>query len=269
MITKQRKEAKMIINNFKINTGDQNSGTIYRPDSIKNNIPMIIYCHWWGGNRTLNPSTNKLCEKAVELGIGMITFDFFGCGETGGDYSQMTYGRWKENLSNIFSWVLNQEWVDKEKVGCFCISSGTIAALRFAQEDERIAFIISIATCLSLNIIMPNGPGKLFIDNFDLLMDNGTVNFAGIEFGIDFYKDCIGKAPIYRLSELKCPVFFLQGQLDNIYRRTDAWIGFEIMKKNNLPVKYMELDGGDHGLDSVPERCAAESIKWLKEIGII
>lgn len=58
-------------------------------------MPVIIYCHGWKGRRNLWTPTERLCEIALINNMALVTFDFFGCGETGGgNYERMTYRRW-------------------------------------------------------------------------------------------------------------------------------------------------------------------------------
>lgn len=252
---------------FTINSGDKNKGTVYLPNQNSTNQPTIVYCHGWKGDRQLEPSAKVLCEQAMLHNIAFVTFDFFGCGETGGDYRNMTYKRWQNNLSDIIDWIQHQTWANPNKIGCFAISSGSTAALRLAQEDSCIQFIISVATCISTHIGMDvGGPGKQLVDYLEDLVAGKSAKLFGIDFGLDFYLDAVGNAPIHKMQEIKCPVYFLQGAADNIFRRTDARIGHEIMSKNNLPSHYYEISGGNHSLNNVPDECAFEVIKWLKGI---
>lgn len=254
---------------FRIDKGDKNTGTVYLPNESAKKLPVIIYCHGLGSDRQLNPSTKALFDKVLS-GAAIVTFDFYGGGETGGDFRQMTYTRWKNNLADILDWVYEQNWANKNKIGCFAFSSGTTAALRLAQEDNRLSFVISIATCISTNIGMgKGGPCKLLVDNLEGLLTGNTVEIFGVDYGIDYYIDTISNAPIYNMSKIKCPVYFLQGGSDNIYRRTDAKIGYELMQKNNLLSSYHEITNGNHELDNYPGECADKAINWLCEVGIL
>lgn len=254
---------------FRLEVGDHNVGTVYRPDASAGPLPVVIYCHGWASNRSLTGAAQSLCNALLESHAAMVTFDFFGCGETGGPYAEMSYGRWASNLNDVFQWLSSQDWVDPHKVGCFSVSSGTTAALRHAESSKEPAFVVSVATCLGLFISMPNCPARLLAENFEQLATGGTADLYGVPFGLDFYKDFLGQAPVYNLQAITCPVFFLQGAADNIWRRADAWIGYEVMQKHGLRSKYLELEGGDHSLSTVADRSTEEIMKWLKEITIL
>jgi pimeloyl-ACP methyl ester carboxylesterase len=250
--------------NFKVDIGDQNVGTVYLPNDNSKNIPVVIYCHGWGGNRNLWHPTEKLCEMAINNNIAIVTFDFYGCGETGGDYSKMTYSRWKNNLSDIVSWVSSQPFADKSKIGCYAFSSGSTAALRFASEDSRLAFIISVGTCISAHIGMGGGgPAKLLADNFESLLSGGTTKIFGIDFVIEFFTDTVSKAPIHTLLQIKCPVLFLQGTADNTFRIADAKMAYQLMMYENLPVTHIEITDGKHELDNVANEAMQIVFHWL------
>ena len=245
---------------FKLETGDQNSGTVYLPNESSTNIPVIIYCHGWKGGRKLWLPTEKLCETAINNNMALVTFDFFGCGETGGDYGQMTYRRWKENLSDVIDFIENQPFANKTKIGCYAFSSGSTAALRLAAEDERISFIVSVGTCISTHIFMNSGsPAKWLSDNIENLINGGLV----YDFGIDFCRDTVSNAPIHTMKSIKCPVLFLQGTADNPYRIADARMGYEIMSRNGLNASHVEIEDGNHELENVIDEAMRYMFDWL------
>jgi pimeloyl-ACP methyl ester carboxylesterase len=253
--------------NFKLESGDLNTGTVYLPNETTLNAPVIVYCHGWGGNRQIGSPIDKLCERAMKENICIVTFDFFGCGETGGDYSYMTYTRWMKNLSDVLSWVASQPFSNENKIGFFAISSGTTAALKLAAVDTRPAFIISIATCISTHFGMnTGGPSKLLAENLEKLTSGGTATIFGVDFGIDFYIDTVKNAPIYSMGKIKCPVLFLQGTADNTFRCADAKIAHDLMKYDNLNSTYIEIKDGNHSLDNMADIAIENTFNWIMPI---
>jgi len=255
---------------FRLETGDRNAGTVYLPDNPSRPLPVVIHCHGWGGSIRRSPIEPivSLSKALPTLPAALVDFDFFGCGETGGDYSEMTYGRWEQNLRDITAWVAGQEWADPKKIGGFGISSGTTPLLRYAEQADDLAFVISTASCLGLFMNMPNSPARVLVENQATLLAGGTAEVFGQPFPLEFFLDYVGKAPVYHLAEMRCPVLFLQGKQDNIWRRADAWIGYQSLLAKGLPVKYVEIEGGDHGLSLVPDIVVNEIIAWLGEIGL-
>jgi len=251
---------------FKLDTGDKNVGTVYLPHKDATDIPVIIYCHGWGGNRGLRPSAKGFCDRAIEENIAFVAFDFFGCGDTGGDYGYMTYARWKENLSDVVDWVAEQPFSAKNKIGCFAISSGTTAALRLAAENCKLSFIISVATCASAYFNMQaGGPAKILVDNLGSLVVGGTAKIFDIDFGLEFFVDTISNAPIHSVGRIQCPVLFLQGTADNAYRNADAKMAHDTMMCSDPGSKtvFAPIEGGDHSLDNAVDEAVNVAYEWL------
>lgn len=248
--------------NFKLDTGDKNAGTVYLPSQQCGKLPVLIYCHGWGGNCSLPSVINCLLEKEIAI----VAFDFYGGGDTGGDYTHMTYKRWEENLSDILTWVSEQPFADCKHIGCYAFSSGSTAALRLAAEDERIKFIVSVGTCISAHIFMKTGgPAKWLADNLHLLVSGGSYK----DFGLDFFVDTISNAPIHTVNNIKCPALLLQGTADNPYRCADAKMAYDLMRFENSPVTHIEIENGNHGLDNVADKAGSILLNWLAEIDVL
>lgn len=254
---------------FQLNKNDRNTGWYYLPDTFDRPIPVIVYCHGWGGSRNISDSVRPLRKVALSYGIAFVSFDFFSCG-TMKDRKFTTYERWVQNLSDIFDWLEQQEWADTDKIGCFAHSSGTTAAFRFTAQDCRPAFLISVASCITPQIDMERGGVcKVLAQQTEALVNGGTAEMFDQKFPLSFFQDTIINAPMFCLNQIKCPVFFLQGGSDNPYRRADAFLGYLLMNKSGITAKYLELSGGDHCLNGVEKQYCSEVINWLKEIQIL
>ena len=234
---------------FTLPDGDQNAGDVYLPHESAVCAPVLVYCHGWGGGKTLSAPMDGIVTRALQEGMAVVAFDFFGSGETGGDMRDMTYTRWKENLRAVWNWTAQQSFADPARIGCYAFSSGSTAALRLAAETEGFAFLISVGTCITANIAMNNGgPAKLLVENLPHLQSGGTVPVLGVDFGLAFYLDTVQHAPVHTIKNVKCPVLFLQGTNDNIYRITDARMAHHILRENGRPSMHIEIEGGSHSL---------------------
>jgi pimeloyl-ACP methyl ester carboxylesterase len=79
-----------------------------------------------------------------------------------------------------------------------------------------------------------------------------------------FFRDFVAHAPIYDVHEIACPVLFLQGTEDNPFRRSDAWLGYQLRLGAGVPVTHVEIEGGDHGLGSRATESTAVAVSWLR-----
>jgi acetyl esterase/lipase len=255
----------MIEKPFRLDTGDHNAGVAYVPAEDSRKRPVLVYCHGWGGNHHLSPPLVHFRDKMVPNGWAVVSFSFYGCGETGGDPSETSYGRWASNLRDILAWVRMQPWANPARVGCWGVSSGTNPCMRVASEDNNPAFVISTATFITyLGYSLLTLAG-----NIESLCNGGRAETLGVNVPLSFYLDMIRNAPVHRLDKVRCPVFFLTGENDNPFRKADALIGYEQMVNSGLPARQCCMPGGDHGLETVAEAASEKVIEWLKEIRMI
>ena len=212
-------------------------------------------------------SRAQMTPRASATGIALVTFDFYGCGDTGGDFSQMTNARWKDNLSDIISWVQTQSFSNNEKIGCYAFSAGTAPALRLAAEDQRLAYVISVGTCISTHYSMRNGgPAKVMVDNLDKLLAGGTAKIFGYKLKLNFFTDAISNAPIHMMKKIKCPTLFLQGTADDVFRCADAKMAYDLIMTGTPHEKtaYIPLEDAVHTLDNKIDKAMETVFNWLK-----
>ena len=204
----------------------------------------------------------------------MVTFDFYGWGDTGGDLNAWTYGRFAANLADVCTYISARERAAAERISGLGVSAGSTAVLRCAIEARKLAAGICVATYLGHHTL-PIGPAKLLVDNIETLIAGGTVAVRGStgttvsQLGLGFFKDAIGGAPIYRLHEVTCPVLFLQGGADNAFRRSDARLGYELLRSYDLPAAHVEIEAGDHILGNVPSEATTAVLAWLREVAFL
>ena len=257
---------------FRLASGDKNVGEVYLPNEPVGKLPVFIRCHG-GGNGCdswLNDAGVAMRDRALAENMAFVTFDCFAAGKTGGDYGKMTYARWVQNLSDVIDWVAAQDFADPERICMIGYSCGSTVALRAAAQDSRIKAVCSIATCATVHIGMwgQGGAAKCFVDNLDALQAGKRVALFGVEFEQAFFIDDISNAPVHALLEEKvtCPVLFLQGLKDNVFRCSDARLAYDIMQRAGLPGKLIEYPEGGHGLSEVAEQVTNDLFSWLSEI---
>lgn len=66
--------------------------------------PMVIFSHGFGGDMTFH-LFEPLIQKLNHAGIGVVRFDFNGCGESDGKFEDMTVLNEIEDLLNVIAYV--------------------------------------------------------------------------------------------------------------------------------------------------------------------
>jgi dipeptidyl aminopeptidase/acylaminoacyl peptidase len=216
--------------------------------------------------------TAELCQLLTDAEAAVVvTFDFYGWGLTGGNPDDWSYGRWAASLSHVIANIGAEPWADNRRVAAVGISAGSTALLRHAIERDSMAAGICVATFpghfLSTSEGAASGPAKMLADHLDALMAGQQIEIEGLGLvGSAFLMDAVAGAPIYRLQEVSCPILFLQGGADNIFRRTDARLGYDLLRSFGMPAGYQEISGGYHTLSNVARQGADAVLAWLREI---
>ena len=261
----------MIKKFFRLKNGDKNFCRLYLPYKGAKNIPVIIYCHGWtkpilGGGRIYGGAPKQVRDEAIKNGMVFISFDQFGEYRTWGDNRYFTHARWGEGVNDVFVYIVQSGLSQKGLIGCFGISSGTTAAFRMEQKYQKLAFIVSVATAISNNIINPGGPRQFYLDNKEILDNGGLVKYCGKKISKLFFEDDDKNLCIEHMDKVKCPTLFLQGDKDNSRRKQDALDGFDALKSYGVPTEYLLVEGGGHGLEERAELCAQKTVEFVKKI---
>jgi len=260
---------------FRLTTGDQNYGEVYLPDKFSGKLPVMIHCHGggMGAHGRLHGSRMLMAEMGLMRGMASAMFDCFAAGETGGDYGEMTYARWVQNLRDVIDYLATLDYIDPARICVVGYSCGSTVALRAAAEyGEKLRCVCCIAACATVHIGMwgQGGAAKCFVDNLEALLAGERRVLFGVEFDKEFFIDDISNAPVHALHEGKitCPVLFLQGLQDNAYRVSDARLSYDLMRRKGLPGTLIEYPEGGHGLDEdgVAEQAVADFYAWLNDI---
>ena len=117
-----------------------------------------------------------------------------------------------KDTADVYRYVTTLPEVDPSHVGLVGISSGSEAALRCAIDYATPAFVVSIATCASPNY--GNWPAEILCRDLEALQRGETRDCCGLQFKLSFFLDAVGRAPIYSIHKIECPVFFLQGSVE-------------------------------------------------------
>lgn len=125
----EEKDVKIQGNGYKI------SGTIIKPKRNEK-APAVIFYHGM-----ISQSKPRHLERALKLskeGIGALVFDLRGCGESEGKLGTLSLKDFLEDSLLAFDFLLNQDFVDKERIGiCGHSFGGGNAALVSAERNVK------------------------------------------------------------------------------------------------------------------------------------
>ncbi len=121
----------------------------------------------------MNKSRKMFTELAKRMslqGVDVLLFDFYGTGDSEGDFSQATIALWRENVSTCYQWLKQQG--DVENIDIVALRAGSLLAIDFVSSSSQL-------NINKLILWQPVFNGKQFIGQFFRLrlaasmMENG------------------------------------------------------------------------------------------------
>ena len=80
-------------------------------------FPTVCFYHGFCVDRIGLMRLHELfARKCVGNGIACVKFDFYGCGESDGDFSEMRYLDEIEQAKAIYNWTKEQSWCDSDNL---------------------------------------------------------------------------------------------------------------------------------------------------------
>ncbi|MGD8399639.1 MAG: alpha/beta fold hydrolase [Bacillota bacterium] len=117
-------------------------GCVRVPDS-GGRFPTVCFYHGFTVDKVGMMRLHELfARKCVQNGIACVRFDFYGCGESDGDFNEMTVTDEIEQAMAIYNWVQEQDFTDPEHVyPCGHSLGGVIAAVVAAKVQPKGAIL--------------------------------------------------------------------------------------------------------------------------------
>lgn len=104
--------------------------------------PALIMCHGFTGNKV---EAHRLFVRAARefcrRGLLVVRFDFWGSGESEGEFHEMTLSSEVEDLGSVLDYVVGRRDVDAGRIGVLGLSMGGAVSLIRASRDPRIRFV--------------------------------------------------------------------------------------------------------------------------------
>jgi uncharacterized protein len=120
-------------------------GMIHRPTVAtgRKGFPGVIFFHGFTGDRMESHWLFVKCARALaRAGIASLRFDFFGSGESEGEFRQVTLqGEISDALAAV-QYFRRQGGIDRERLGLLGLSMGGAVAATVAAEAEAKALVL-------------------------------------------------------------------------------------------------------------------------------
>jgi uncharacterized protein len=128
-------------------------GVLHHGIGEETSRPCLIACHGFVGTK-FGGSRRFLVDfarYAVEHNFSVFRFDFAGCGDSEGEFVDLTLNTELEDLQAAVDAVSEMEGIDPTKIGIFGQCLGAVTAIRAGYRDERIYKVVAWAPFVDFN----------------------------------------------------------------------------------------------------------------------
>ncbi|MEW6662933.1 MAG: alpha/beta hydrolase [Bacillota bacterium] len=219
---------------------------------------VVIIAHGFTGSKEGGGRAVAMAENLGSLGYGALLFDFAGCGESEGEFKDVSLTNHIADLRAVFDYGRSIGFPTIILVGR---SFGGDGALCFAAMEKEVAGVCAWAT--------PANPWQLFNHLFqkarrlpggilELAGDKGQVLHLREEFLADLAKYDIKQAAA-RIGPR--PLLILHGDRDELVPVTDA---HSLAEAAFEPKHLIVVPGGDHQFSGHYQEAYLAVADWLK-----
>lgn len=220
--------------------------------------PMVILSHGFGGDMTFHlwePITRILNEK----GIGVLRYDFNGCGKSDGEFQDMTVPNEIEDLLCIISYVRSLPVT--ESISLVGHSQGGVVTSMVSGDcgDTQIKceVLLSAAAVLREDALRGMTQGAKF-DPWHLDQPYYVLP-RGLKLGRDYIQTAM-TLPIYETaSKYKGKALVINGMADQVVPYTYAQLYNKVLSDSQLIL----IPGEDHSYTIAPEYAVSIVTDWL------
>jgi len=223
----------------------------------KEKYPTVLLVHGFGVTKEESGMFDNLAKNLSESGFLVYRFDFSGCGESRGDYSETSLSKLKSDLSKILEFVKSQPRVDTSKIGILGQSFGTATTITLEPKAKCLVMMGSVAHPEETLI-------KLFGDGYNpdgistRVKSDGTITKVKPQFWEDFKNHNL----LESIKKIHSPILFIHGEKDDKVPLSEMGAYFN---NANEPKEKIIIGGADHGLRPHRDEMYKVVVDWFRK----
>lgn len=218
--------------------------------SPKRPVPAVVFCHGFTGNKVeAHRIFVKLARDLEKHRIASLRFDFRGCGDSSGYFSDMSVLGEVEDAGNAVNFVCQQAGIDRNRIGIIGFSLGAIPASYVAGSDRRIKALALWAPAADL---MEEAEQMKAQKELRLIKRLSAIDYYGLLIGKKFVREIPRIDPLSAIKKYKGPTIIIQGTNDESVPLSHSLRYYELLKNKKCYVERYLIEGADHTFDSYP-----------------
>ena len=208
--------------------------------------PGVVIMHGFTGQRLESGFLFRALSRALEsAGVASLRFDFYGSGESDGDFVEMTASTERADALAALDFFRSHEAIDTERVGMLGLSFGgfmTACTVGERPGEVKAAVLWSAAG----DSIKRRGE-NLGQEAKRSLEERGWVDQNGLQLGRAFFDDIGQHDPYAEIARYAGPVLVIHGTEDEAVplEHAEKYVGVLEARSHGL-TDHLFLQGADH-----------------------
>ena len=188
-------------------------GMIHRPTQATGPAPTVVLLHGFTGQHVENDMLYvQFARRLAQAGYVALRFDFYGSGDSEGEFDQWTIHTEVADAAAAVEWVGQQSGVDPNRIGVLGLSLGGCVTALLAGQDPRVKAAV-----------FWNAVGEPQRHFHEIAMDGPSAGITGgLCVGPDFLPTLYACDPVAVLRNYTGPGLVIQSTADPIISLEEA-----------------------------------------------
>jgi uncharacterized protein (TIGR00725 family) len=244
---------------FRNERGKQLIGIFHLPKREK--PPLVIICHGFDGTKT-DKKYIRVARALQKEGIAVFRFDFEGCGDSEGNFEEMTIEKEVSDLNSALKAILKEGDLDSKRIALIGGSLGSVVSVLFLKNFKApIKALVFWSQAFNQRDLFEVWHKKEEIRKWQR---EGFLIKGDKKIGLEYLKENIEKDYSSLLAEISdVPILLVQGEKDE-----DVPLEFsERLAKKYKNIELKVLAGADHQFKDplIREKLVKITVEWLKK----
>jgi uncharacterized protein len=234
-------------------------GMLHLPSALKRNGPGVVLFHGFTGDRTESHWMFVKCSRALaQAGFASLRFDFYGSGESSGDFREVTLRGEIADGRTAVAFLRAQEEIEPERVGLLGLSLGGTVAAALAPSVNAKAVVLwsALAHTARLRELLKKLPKRI-------PGKPGAFEYNAREINPRLEEDLLKVEPIRHLARYKGPTLIVHPENDESVPISHARDFFQAAGAEAKELAV--ITGADHVYSAVPweQAVIARTVDWF------